>query len=119
MRQTLKNFYNPAAKFVLLIERDVMSESHVGSADVRWCRPAAVSYVPEKVVVRPGENVTVYCVFNDQNLNASAAVWKLNIKQMIPRSQSRAVNQRVRRRPQLHVRSVPCPNLSFFAELPF
>lgn len=84
-----------------------MGESRVGSADVRWCRPAAVSYIPEKVVVRPGENVTVYCVFNDRELNASAAVWKLNIERTIPRSQYRAVNQRVRRRPQLHVCSVP------------
>lgn len=72
-----------------------MSDSRAG------CRPAAVSYVPEKVVVRPGENVTVYCVFNDHDLNASAAVWKLNIEQTIHRSQYRAVNQRVRRRPQL------------------
>lgn len=68
-----------------------------------WCRPTAVSYVPEKVVVRPGENVTVYCVFNDHDLNASAAVWKLNIEQTIHRSQYRAVNQRVRCRPQLQV----------------
>ncbi|XP_075872070.1 leptin receptor [Nelusetta ayraudi] len=55
----------------------------------------AVSYVPEKVVVRPGENVTVYCVFNDHELNASAAVWKLNIEQTIHRSQYRSINRRV------------------------
>lgn len=54
----------------------------------------AVSYIPEKVVARPGENVTVYCVFNDHNVDASMAEWKLNFKQL-HRSQYRAVNQRV------------------------
>lgn len=52
-----------------------------------------VSYIPDKVVVRPGENVTVYCVFNDHNINASAAMWKLNFKQQLHRSQYRPVNQ--------------------------
>ncbi|XP_028300361.1 leptin receptor isoform X2 [Gouania willdenowi] len=37
-----------------------------------------VSYIPEKVVVRPGENVTVYCVLNDHSTNASTALWRLN-----------------------------------------
>ncbi|KAF0041905.1 hypothetical protein F2P81_005437 [Scophthalmus maximus] len=54
-----------------------------------------VSYIPEKVVARPGENVTVYCVFNDRGINASAAVWVLNFQQPLPRSQYHPVNQRV------------------------
>lgn len=70
-----------------------MSHSRV---DVRRCRPAEVSYVPETVVVRPGEDVTVYCVINDHSVNASSAVWRLNMNQTIHRSQYRAVNQRVR-----------------------
>uniref|UniRef100_A0A671VP30 Fibronectin type-III domain-containing protein n=1 Tax=Sparus aurata TaxID=8175 RepID=A0A671VP30_SPAAU len=52
-----------------------------------------VSYIPEKVVVRPGENVTVYCVFNDHNINASTAMWMLNFQQPLNRSQYHPVNQ--------------------------
>ncbi|TDH08795.1 hypothetical protein EPR50_G00101470 [Perca flavescens] len=52
-----------------------------------------VSYIPEEVVARPGENVTVYCVFNDHSINASTAMWMLNLQQQLPRSQYHAVNQ--------------------------
>ncbi|XP_070764514.1 leptin receptor [Enoplosus armatus] len=52
-----------------------------------------VSYIPEKVVARPGENVTVYCVFNDHNINASTAMWMLNFQQRLHRSQYHPVNQ--------------------------
>ncbi|KAM4629312.1 leptin receptor [Polymixia lowei] len=61
-----------------------------------------VSYIPEAVLVRPGENVTVYCLFNDHSSNASAAVWKLNMKQGLPSSQYSPLNQRVS---QITVRS--------------
>ncbi|XP_028259278.1 leptin receptor isoform X2 [Parambassis ranga] len=54
-----------------------------------------VSYIPENVVARPGENVTVYCVFNDRSLNANTAAWKLNLHQLLDRSQYRPINQRV------------------------
>ncbi|XP_041646977.1 leptin receptor isoform X2 [Cheilinus undulatus] len=50
-----------------------------------------VSYIPEKVVVKPGENVTIYCVFNDHNINASMAVWILNFDQQL--HHSHPVNQ--------------------------
>uniref|UniRef100_UPI0037E7B6C8 leptin receptor n=1 Tax=Semicossyphus pulcher TaxID=241346 RepID=UPI0037E7B6C8 len=52
-----------------------------------------VSYIPQKVVARPGENVTVYCVFNDHNINASTAVWMLNFEQPLHHSQYHPVNQ--------------------------
>ncbi|KAM7409749.1 hypothetical protein PAMA_001305 [Pampus argenteus] len=52
-----------------------------------------VSYIPEKVVARPGENVTVYCVFNDHSINASMAMWMLNFEQPLHRSQYHPVNQ--------------------------
>ncbi|KAM9357750.1 LOW QUALITY PROTEIN: leptin receptor [Symphorus nematophorus] len=52
-----------------------------------------VSYIPEKVVARPGENVTVYCVFNDHNINASTAMWMLNFQQRLHHSQYHPVNQ--------------------------
>ncbi|XP_044056055.1 leptin receptor isoform X2 [Siniperca chuatsi] len=52
-----------------------------------------VSYIPEKVVARPGENVTVYCVFNDHNINSSTAMWMLNFEQRLHRSQYHPVNQ--------------------------
>ncbi|XP_069009275.1 leptin receptor [Embiotoca jacksoni] len=52
-----------------------------------------VSYIPEKVVARPGENVTVYCVFNDHSVNASTAMWMLNFQQPLHRSQYHPVNQ--------------------------
>lgn len=65
-----------------------------------WCVYvcAAVSYIPEKVVARPGENVTVYCVFNDHTINASTAMWMLNFQQRLHRSQYHPVNQWVRKK---------------------
>ncbi|XP_056271204.1 leptin receptor [Pseudoliparis swirei] len=56
----------------------------------------AVSYIPEKVVARPGDNVTVHCVFNDRGVNASAAVWRLNF-QRLQRGLYHPVSQRVSR----------------------
>ncbi|XP_029285913.1 LOW QUALITY PROTEIN: leptin receptor [Cottoperca gobio] len=61
-----------------------------------------VSYIPKKLVARPGENVTVYCVFNDHSINASTAVWMLNLQQPLHRSQYHPVNQWVS---QITVRS--------------
>ncbi|XP_023146278.2 leptin receptor isoform X2 [Amphiprion ocellaris] len=52
-----------------------------------------VSYIPDKIVARRGENVTVYCVFNDHSINASTAVWMLNHKQPLSHSQYHPVNQ--------------------------
>ncbi|XP_069377751.1 leptin receptor isoform X2 [Paralichthys olivaceus] len=52
-----------------------------------------VSYIPEKVVTHAGEEVTVYCVFNDHSVNASAAIWVLNFQQTLHRSQYHPVNQ--------------------------
>lgn len=66
------------------------NESDVCSFDYLF---PAVSYIPEKAVVRPGENVTVYCVFNDHNINASTAMWILNFEQRLDHSQYHPVNQ--------------------------
>ncbi|XP_049443419.1 leptin receptor isoform X1 [Epinephelus fuscoguttatus] len=52
-----------------------------------------VSYIPEKVVARPGDNVTVYCVFNDHSINASTAMWMRNFQQRLHSSQYHPVNQ--------------------------
>ncbi|XP_056894701.1 leptin receptor isoform X3 [Takifugu flavidus] len=52
-----------------------------------------VSYIPEKVVVKAGENVTVYCVFNDHNFNASTALWILNFDQELDYSLYHPINQ--------------------------
>lgn len=57
------------------------------------CLFAAVSYIPEKAVVRLGENVTVYCVFNTHNINASAAMWILNFEHRLDHSQYHPVSQ--------------------------
>ncbi|KAM9797295.1 leptin receptor isoform 1-T2 [Syngnathus typhle] len=54
-----------------------------------------VSYIPEKVLAHPGENVSVYCVFNDPGINANSAVWMLNFEQTLSSSQYHSVNQRV------------------------
>lgn len=54
---------------------------------------AEVSYIPEKVVVKAGENVTVYCVFNDHNFNASTASWILNFDQDLDYSLYHPINQ--------------------------
>uniref|UniRef100_A0A665VED5 Fibronectin type-III domain-containing protein n=1 Tax=Echeneis naucrates TaxID=173247 RepID=A0A665VED5_ECHNA len=52
-----------------------------------------VSYIPEKVVAKPGDNVTVYCVFNDHSINASTAMWMLNFQEPLHRSQYHPVSQ--------------------------
>ncbi|MED6244392.1 hypothetical protein ATANTOWER_008078, partial [Ataeniobius toweri] len=54
-----------------------------------------VSYIPQEIVARPGENVTVYCVLNGHSANASMAMWSLN--RMVPLDPSlyHPVNQRV------------------------
>ncbi|XP_060933549.1 leptin receptor [Limanda limanda] len=52
-----------------------------------------VSYIPEKVVIRAGEDVTVYCVINNHSVNASAAVWFLNHDERLGHSQYHQVNQ--------------------------
>nr|XP_057929720.1 leptin receptor isoform X2 [Doryrhamphus excisus] len=54
-----------------------------------------VSYIPEKVLARPGENVSIYCVFNDRSINANSAVWMLNFQQSLHPSLYHTVNQRV------------------------
>lgn len=55
-----------------------------------------MSYIPEIGLTRPGENITVYCVFNDPSVDASMAVWTLNMNQQLPQSQYHAVNRWVR-----------------------
>ncbi|XP_037553856.1 leptin receptor [Nematolebias whitei] len=52
-----------------------------------------VSYIPEKVVARSGETVTLYCVFNDRSINASTATWILNYTHLLDRSQYHPVNE--------------------------
>ncbi|XP_043985748.1 leptin receptor isoform X2 [Gambusia affinis] len=54
-----------------------------------------VSYIPQKLVARAGDNVTVYCVLNGQSANANMAMWSLN--RMVPLDPSlyHPVNQRV------------------------
>ncbi|XP_062251354.1 leptin receptor isoform X1 [Platichthys flesus] len=52
-----------------------------------------VSYIPEIGVIQAGEDVTVYCVFNNHSVNASAAKWVLNILEPLGRSQYHPVNQ--------------------------
>uniref|UniRef100_A0A4W5Q7S3 Leptin receptor n=1 Tax=Hucho hucho TaxID=62062 RepID=A0A4W5Q7S3_9TELE len=53
-----------------------------------------VTYLPERVVASLGDSVTVYCVFNDRRVNASTAIWFLNLDRL-PQSQYTAVNDRV------------------------
>ncbi|XP_061681635.1 leptin receptor [Syngnathoides biaculeatus] len=65
-----------------------------------WSQPyhiylSMVSYIPEEVLAQPGENVSVYCVFNDHSIDANSAVWVLNFQQRLPPSQYHSVNQRV------------------------
>ncbi|XP_051929291.1 leptin receptor isoform X1 [Hippocampus zosterae] len=65
-----------------------------------WSEPyhiylGRVSYIPEKVLAHPGENVSLYCVFNDHSVNANTAVWMLNLEQPLSSSQYHSVNQRV------------------------
>ncbi|KAK2908112.1 leptin receptor [Channa argus] len=63
-----------------------------------WSKPYhiylnTISYIPQNVVARVGENITVYCVFNDHSVNASTATWMLNLHEQLPRSQYHPVNQ--------------------------
>lgn len=68
----------------------------------QWSEPHhiyldTVSYIPEIVKARPGENITVYCVFNDRNFDASTAMWTLNLQEPLHSSQYHPVNQWVSR----------------------
>uniref|UniRef100_A0A3Q2Q696 Leptin receptor n=1 Tax=Fundulus heteroclitus TaxID=8078 RepID=A0A3Q2Q696_FUNHE len=54
-----------------------------------------VSYIPEEVLVRPGEKVTVYCVLNGNSTNASMAMWSLNGMVPLDPSLYRPINERV------------------------
>uniref|UniRef100_A0AAQ5XCE0 Fibronectin type-III domain-containing protein n=1 Tax=Amphiprion ocellaris TaxID=80972 RepID=A0AAQ5XCE0_AMPOC len=65
-----------------------------------------VSYIPDKIVARRGENVTVYCVFNDHSINASTAVWMLNHKQPLSHSQYHPVSQITVRPSETHMYDV-------------
>ncbi|XP_019730865.1 leptin receptor-like isoform X2 [Hippocampus comes] len=56
---------------------------------------SGVSYIPEKVLAHPGENISLYCVFNDHSINANSAVWMRNLEQPLSSSQYHSVNQRV------------------------
>lgn len=56
-----------------------------------------VSYIPESVKVRPGEEITIYCVFNDHDFNSSSAQWFLNFEEPLDSSQYQMVNQWVSR----------------------
>ncbi|XP_061539861.1 leptin receptor [Phycodurus eques] len=63
-----------------------------------WSQPyliylGMVSYIPEEVLAHTGENVSVYCVFNDHSINANSAVWVLNFQQSVSPSQYHSVNQ--------------------------
>ncbi|KAM9385085.1 leptin receptor isoform 2-T3 [Pholidichthys leucotaenia] len=68
----------------------------------KWSKPYhiylnTVTYIPDKVVVRAGENVTMYCIFNDHSINASTAKWIINFDHLLHHSQYHRVNQRVSR----------------------
>ncbi|XP_077463662.1 leptin receptor [Stigmatopora argus] len=54
-----------------------------------------VTYIPQHIVALPGENISVYCVFNDVSISASSAKWVLNHDQFLSSSQYYPVNQRV------------------------
>lgn len=56
---------------------------------------AGVNYVPQEVVARPGENVTVYCVLKDRN--ASSANWSFNYQKWLDPSLYHPVSQQVRK----------------------
>ncbi|KAM6962593.1 leptin receptor [Aplochiton taeniatus] len=67
-----------------------------------WSRPHhislfAVTYIPKTLVVRPGENVTVYCVLNEPGASASAAAWWINFNSRLPPDQCAVINDRVSR----------------------
>ncbi|XP_054458403.1 leptin receptor isoform X2 [Anoplopoma fimbria] len=85
----------PRLNYTIQVRSSGLDEPPVWSD---WSEPHhiyldTVSYIPEKVVARPGENVTVYCVFNDHSINASTAMWMLNFQQRLHRSQYHPVNQ--------------------------
>ncbi|CAN9500887.1 unnamed protein product [Ophioblennius macclurei] len=85
----------PTLNYTVQVRRSTLKEPPLWSG---WSEPHhiclnMVSYIPEKVVVRPGESVTVYCVFNNHSTNANEAMWMLNLGQLLPRAQYRTVNQ--------------------------
>uniref|UniRef100_A0AAV2L077 Fibronectin type-III domain-containing protein n=1 Tax=Knipowitschia caucasica TaxID=637954 RepID=A0AAV2L077_KNICA len=63
-----------------------------------WTKPHHIhldylSYIPEVVKARPGEAVTIYCVFNNRTSEASSAHWNLNLHEPLPSNQYHPVNQ--------------------------
>ncbi|XP_041861661.1 leptin receptor isoform X2 [Melanotaenia boesemani] len=84
----------PFVKYTIQVRCSSLEEPPLWS---NWSKPhfiylGEVSYIPEQVVAQTGENVSVYCVFNDRRMNASTAVWKLNGKEL-DHSLSHPVNE--------------------------
>ncbi|KAM9762032.1 leptin receptor isoform 2-T3 [Menidia menidia] len=85
----------PNLNYTIQVRCSGLSEPPLWS---QWSEPHyillnTVSYIPEIALARPGENVTVYCVFNDHSRNASTAKWKLNLRHSLNGRQYYPVNQ--------------------------
>ncbi|KAJ8409413.1 hypothetical protein AAFF_G00228140 [Aldrovandia affinis] len=70
-----------------------------------------VTYIPETVFTGMGDNVTVYCIFNNRSLSARNVVWWLNAQEKVPESQYSVLNDRVS--------SVTLPNVRPLKRQPF
>ncbi|XP_066548743.1 leptin receptor isoform X2 [Amia ocellicauda] len=63
-----------------------------------------VTYLPARILASTGSNVTVYCIFNNRNVDARNVVWWLNTHEKVPESQYSVVNERVSSVTLLNVR---------------
>ncbi|KAM4575610.1 leptin receptor [Fundulus diaphanus] len=89
--------FEPCLKYTIQVRCTTQTQPSLWSD---WSQPyhiylQNVSYIPEEVVVRPGEKVTVYCVLNGNSTNASMAMWSLNGTVPLDPSLYRAINGRV------------------------
>ncbi|XP_061739696.1 leptin receptor [Nerophis ophidion] len=85
----------PKVNYIMQIHCSALNDPPLWS---NWSEPYniyldTVSYIPEKVVARPGDNVSIHCVFNDHSINASSAMWMQNFQQPLLPSQYHPVNQ--------------------------
>ncbi|XP_072560533.1 leptin receptor-like [Paramormyrops kingsleyae] len=73
---------------------------HIPGLQSTWSRPLytdieEVTYLPEKVLVSTGSNVTIYCILHNWSVNAKNVVWWLNTREKVPERQYSVINDHV------------------------
>uniref|UniRef100_A0A096MCV1 Leptin receptor n=1 Tax=Poecilia formosa TaxID=48698 RepID=A0A096MCV1_POEFO len=85
----------PLLKYAIQVRCTTQTQLWSDWSDPYYITLNKVSYIPQMVVARAGDNVTVYCVLNGQSANANTAMWSLNRRVPLDPSLYHPVNQRV------------------------